>query len=318
MQPRQPHLRERVLRLEQGLLGLQHGHEIDGSLTQPCLGNLEGAAGGDHCLLLQPFADRVLLDRGQGILHVGEAGDHRFAVVLQQLVLPSLGEIELPLQPQAVEDRLRQAGGQIEERRFRPHQGAQRRTLIAAFTGQGDARQHRRARILDIEACRGERRFRLADIGTLRDQFRRQAGRDARHRDRAQAAAADGNALRRPCGEQRERIGVLPQREFERRHGGFLRREQALLLRGVELGCGAGIEPLADEVEHALRAGDVAPRHRKAILRRQHLEIGVRRRRHGGERDHVAVEPGCHRAFLGGAERRAVLAPEVDLVAAAQ
>ena len=55
-------------------------------------------------------------------LDVGKAGNDRLAVGLQQLVLLALLQIEIALQPAAVEDRLRQAGGDSIERRFRPQQ----------------------------------------------------------------------------------------------------------------------------------------------------------------------------------------------------
>ncbi len=41
LQAREPCLRERVLRLKQGLLRLQHGHEIDRAFAQPRFGDLE-------------------------------------------------------------------------------------------------------------------------------------------------------------------------------------------------------------------------------------------------------------------------------------
>ena len=60
---------------------------------------------------LQPFRCsavwRMLVER---VLDVGEAGNHRLAIVLQQFVLPALLQVEIAEQPAALEDRLRQSG----------------------------------------------------------------------------------------------------------------------------------------------------------------------------------------------------------------
>ena len=64
--------------------------------------------------------------------------------------------------------------------------------------------------------------------------------------------------------------------------------------------------------------GEVVARDAQAILRREHQEIGVGDADDGGERHHLAIEAAGDRELLGGAQRGAVLAPEVDLVAGAE
>ena len=66
------------------------------------------------------------------------------------------------------------------------------------------------------------------------------------------------------------------------------------------------------------RALQVVAGDAQAVLRPQHQEIGVRDARHGGERDHFAVEAGGDCDLLGRAERRAVLAPKIELIACQQ
>ena len=101
-----------------------------------------------HHLALQPLAHGGLLHRDQRPLDVGKAVDDGLAVELQQFVLPALLQIELALQADAVEDRLRQAGREIEERRFRPQQ-----RLAAPRSG---SRPRRSAEMLGKNAARAE------------------------------------------------------------------------------------------------------------------------------------------------------------------
>ena len=61
----------------------------------------------------------------------------------------------------------------------------------------------------------------------------------------------------------------------EQRDGRAHLVDQALLLRDVELGGGAGLEPLLDQREHAVGGLEVLPRDPQPVLRREHLEIGV-------------------------------------------
>ncbi len=90
---------------------------------------------------------------------------------------------------------------------------------------------------------------------------------------------------------------------------------QRFLLRHFERGGGAGFLPLPDQGEHAARGLDVLVRDPQPVLRCQHQEIGGRDADDGADRDHVAVEARGDGVLLRGARGRAVLAPEIDLVA---
>ncbi len=106
-----------------------------------------------------------------------------------------------------------------------------------------------------------------------------------------------------------ERDPVLAQRLLERRDGRALGVDQAFLLRGVERGGGAGLQPLLDQVEHARGAGEVFARDAQPVLRGQHLEIGVGGRNHGGQRDHLAIEAAGDRGFFRGAQQQSGSCP---------
>ena len=62
-------------------------------------------------------------------------------------------------------------------------------------------------------------------------------------------------------------------------------------------------------------ARDVVARDAQPVLRGENLEVGVDDGRDRREDDHLAVEAARDRGELGRAQRRAVLAPEVELVA---
>ena len=64
--------------------------------------------------------------------------------------------------------------------------------------------------------------------------------------------------------------------------------------------------------------GEIVARDAQPVVRGEHLEIGIGDADDRGERHHLAVEAARDRGLLGGAQRRAVLAPEVDLVARAE
>jgi hypothetical protein len=113
----------------------------------------------------------------------------------------------------------------------------------------------------------------------------------------------------------REREAVLLENLLQQRHRRALGGGETLLLGEVEAGRGADVDALLDEAEDAGRAVHVVTGDAQAVLRRQHLEVGIGHRRDGGERHHLAVEAARHRDLLGGEQRLAVLAPEIDLVA---
>ena len=92
----------------------------------------------------------------------------------------------------------------------------------------------------------------------------------------------------------------------------------ALLLGDVEIGAGAGLAALADGIENALRAGDITLGGAQAVLRGQHLEIGIGDGCECRQRDGVAVEPVGVGGLLRRLQRVAVLAPEIELIAGAE
>ena len=106
-------LRQHVLSGKQRLLGLEQGDLVDRTLAQPGLGNIERPLRTRHHVALQPHAQGGLLHCDQRPLHVGKTVNDGLAVKLQQLVLPPDLEIEQALKPEAIEDRLRQAGRDI-------------------------------------------------------------------------------------------------------------------------------------------------------------------------------------------------------------
>ena len=138
---------------------------------------------------------------------------------------------------------------------------------------------------------------------------------DALRHDAVEAAAAHRQAGGRLAEQHRERRDVLAQDLIERRNGGALLREQRLLLRDIEAGRGADRDTVLIHTEDARRRAHVVVGDADAVLRGENLEIRVDDARDGGEDDDLAVETARDRGELGGAQRRAVLAPQVDLVA---
>jgi hypothetical protein len=108
---------------------------------------------------------------------------------------------------------------------------------------------------------------------------------------------------------------VLTQRQVEERNGRAHRGDQALLLRDVELGRGAGIEPLLDQRQHVGGGLEVLAGNPQLVLGREHLKIGSADRGNRRENHDVLVEAAGDGGLLGGARGGAVLAPEIDLVA---
>src|SRR5262249_46458660 len=81
-----------------------------------------------------------------------------------------------------------------------------------------------------------------------------------------------------------------------------------------ELGRGAGLEPLLDQIENAVGSAEVLACDPQPVLCREHLEIGVADRRDGRQNDDLLVEAAGDRSLLRCARGSAILAPEVDLV----
>ena len=158
-----------------------------------------------------------------------------------------------------------------------------------------------------------------ADVGPLRQQFGRQARRHARRwRSAFSAAAADAHGFRRPRHQRRQRVDVLLQRLPQRRHRARWLASTLSCCATSRSVAGAGTQPLLDRVEDARGAGDVALRDAQAVLRGQHLEIGVGDAGQRGQRHHVAIEAAGDRGLFRGQRGVAVLAPEIDFVAGAE
>ena len=90
------------------------------------------------------------------------------------------------------------------------------------------------------------------------------------------------------------------------------------MLRQIKLVSRASIKARLDGIENPHRAGDVALGGANAVLRGEHLEIGVCDAGERRERDDIAIETGRGGGFVGGERSVAVLAPEIDLVAGAE
>ena len=141
-----PH--QRVLRLVQRLLRLQHGDEVDGAFAQALFGDIEGAP-----RARQP--PRVAGVRARAVWRCVRARSRRRR---SRRSRPCDRSAAIrPGGPSAVRDcrssgrlenRLRQAGGDVVEHRLRPQQRLQRRALVAALAGERDGRQELRARAL--------------------------------------------------------------------------------------------------------------------------------------------------------------------------
>ena len=167
----------------------------------------------------------------------------------------------------------------------------------------------------DSTLASAARRLGGADVGTLQQQLRRQPRRHPRDVERIDAAAPDLHLHRRLADQHGENGDVLPQRLVEQRDGRAHLGDQALLLRDVELGGGAGLEPLLDQGEHAVGGVEVLLRDAQPVLRGEHVEIGGAHARDGREDDHLLVEAADDGGLLRRARGGAVLAPEIDLVA---
>ncbi len=271
----------------------------------------------DH-LALQPQLLGGLLDRNQRIVDIGKCRDHRLTVGLQQFILPGLGELEIAENSSAVENRLRQTADHAEERRVGLEQRRQRRALVAALPGQQDAREELRAGVSDIGSGRSELRFLASDIRTLRQQFRRKTWCHSWQRYLVHRATGHLHAFRRPRYQRRQRIDVQRQGLPQRRNGGPLIGDNGFLLGHIEIGPGAGFEPLLDRLEDACRAGDVLLGGANPVLRGEHLKIGIGDAGEGGKRNHIAIETIRDRRFLCRLCGIAVLAPEIEFIAGAE
>src|SRR5262249_14363239 len=127
LQTREPRLRSIVLGTEQRLLQLEHGGQVNGALAQADLGDGEGALGGVERLHLQTLELAGVGHCNERLLDIGKGGDNDSAIAAEQLELAALRRLELALEPEAVEYRLRQVGCDLVENRLRCEQIFQRR-----------------------------------------------------------------------------------------------------------------------------------------------------------------------------------------------
>src|SRR5262249_51776640 len=106
--------------------------EVDRALAQPRLRQIESAPRSLDHLALAAIALGHLLHADQAVLHVGEGGDHRVTIDLQQLFLVSLRLVEQALEAEAVEHTLpgcSRPGGASGRTAaaYGPHRGCRRR-----------------------------------------------------------------------------------------------------------------------------------------------------------------------------------------------
>ena len=154
-----------------------------------------------------------------------------------------------------------------------------------------------------------------AYIWTLEQELGGQSRRYGRNSQSEQAAAAHRQIGRRAGNQHSQRGDILPQREVERRDIGAYGRDQALLLGDIELGRGAGREPLLDQRENSVGGGEIAVRDAQAVLGFEDQEIGGGNAHNRGEDNDLLVEALGDCALLGRERGRGVLTPEIDLVA---
>ncbi len=259
---------------------------------------------------------RRLADTVERVLDVGEAGDHRLAVVLQQLVLLALLQVEVAEQLAAMEDRRRQAGGRRIDRRFRPQQNLEHRALVAAFAGQRDAGQElRRARCRHWHWRRRDwlppRGYRGAASAI------RTAGPASRAEWRWRASEPPRT---RTCSGERPISTASVVRFCLRlaRAAGTAARSVSTTLSCCAISSAEAVPACARCLIRSSTRVALTMSSRAAlqpVLRGQHLEIGIGDGDHGGQAHHLAVEAARDRKLFGVAQRGAVLAPEVDLVA---
>ena len=130
--------------------------------------------------------------------------------------------------------------------------------------------------------------------------------------DPVERAALDVHAFRRASHQRRESVDVLRKRLPKRRNGRALIGQHAFLLRHVEIGSGAGTQPLFDRIQDTLSAGDVALGDANPVLCGKDLKIGIRDAGERRQRDHIAIKAARGRRLLRGQRGIAVFAPEID------
>ena len=142
-------------------------------------------------------------DGDQRDLHVTEAGEDGLAIDLQQLELPALRQFQLSLQPEAVEQRLRDIDREVVEGLLRSEQQLEHVAFVPALSGERDAREEGGARGLDAGVGGGEVGLGCSDVGTLQQQLRRQPRRDPRDAQSIEAAALHVEIGRRAAHQRR-------------------------------------------------------------------------------------------------------------------
>ena len=210
-----------------------------------CSDKLKGAPRRGNDLALQAQTLAGLLDRDQRVIDIGKGRHHGLAVGLQQFVLPGLGaDRNCPESAPPSKIGWVNPAARLKKAACGVNSDDQRGALIAALPGQLDAGKELRAGAADIGRGRRQAAPPATNIRTLRQQFGRQPRRHARRGDRVERSARDVHAFRRPRHQRRQGIDVLRQRLPQRRHRRPLVGEHAFLLRHIEIGAGAGLQPL--------------------------------------------------------------------------
>ena len=215
-----------------------------------------------------------------------------------------------------MEDGLRQparkrvyAVGRIDER-------GERAALVAPARGQLDTRKQLGARHRDVRIGGDELLFGLSDVRSARQQLRRQSGEHRRALELGQCAAGHIDRLRRLADQHRERVDRLTE----------------LLLRAAEWRRTAG-PPWFPAVRHrgrspcrrtvraskprriVLAVREILLRHLNPIAQLQRLKIGGGNARDHGQCDGLPVVAAGDGGGARRIARRAVLAPEIELIA---
>ena len=271
-----------------------------------------------HRVRLQLQLPPGLRDGDQRVFRVGQGGQRLLAVVRRELGVFALLQIILALEIIAVEQRLRRVGHDLPADGLRRREILDQGALHAILPGQRDRREESGPRLQHREFLRGELRLRLGDIRPAQQHFRRQSGLDPREAQPGQRNALRVEAFRRAPEQHREQVFLLAKGLLQRRNQSLFRVEHGLLLRGVEHGGGADLEPHLDRLVNLVGDPDVFTRDAQPVLRVQHLEIGVQHRGDGGDFDHVAIEAAGVGEQPRGLRGVLVLAPEIDLVAGVQ
>src|SRR5262249_5977879 len=158
---------------KQSLLGLQHRDEVHRTLTQPRFRKPERFARTVNDDLLQALALERVGNGDEGDLHVAECGKDCLAIGLHQYELAALRELQLSLEPEAIEQRLGDVQRDAVKGALRREQQFEYVALIAALTGQRNAWEERGTGRLDAGVGRGKAPLGTGKARALEQKLRR-------------------------------------------------------------------------------------------------------------------------------------------------